>query len=162
VCQYKKLYGHHPQRATQGAIFGQPGTTLEELNRIPPGLVRSLFKQIERNRGTEHLKALGRASSVATAVTHECSEPGPIGLLNLVQARIEQLEAFDECEHQSSAPAVPLTEESPQSLFKAAGTSKPRLLTFRLMLKQTSNRGNGYARLGFVLHNYITTDDKEV
>jgi hypothetical protein len=129
MCEYKRLYNQHPQRATQGTIFGHPGTPLDELNRIPEGLVRTLFRQTERTRDAEF-----------QAVQHKC-EPKQVEFLNLLQTRIEQLEVFDECEHPSLVAPVapPLAEEPPQSLFKAAGTSKPRLLTFRLALTQNLN-----------------------
>jgi len=129
LCDNRRRLGLHPQRATQGSMWGHPGSTLQELNRIPEGLVRALFKKIIQ----------------PTAYVVSADVQSSTDLLDAIQARVDSLEALDESERNDSKGhlnALPLVDKvfEGKSLFQATKNSQPRVMTFSLDLSQNGKK----------------------
>ena len=131
LCDVKRRTGTHAQGASGGTLWGKPGTPLRELYRLPEGLVISLMKQTEQRNAGKYTDKPARV------------DPN-VAIIAEIQDRLEQLQAFDECEHaglnaRSAKPFIErqkVTLNTNESLFLVKGKVKPRLMTFHLGLKQ--------------------------
>ena len=128
------------QRGTNGQIDDKPASTQRELYKVPEQLVRSIARQL-----------LGPPKNRLLTLMEEKETPQKMStesMFSLIQARIEQLEAFESCEHQyldrSEVPAILNAEETSQEgrilqldpTWRHKGRKPPSLLVFELGVHQ--------------------------